>query len=199
MAWDWHLWVVELLALATSKVTTLSALLHGRVCALRVGVGPVRGADCGLVRERNWRTRRVGRGGLWVWRVALLVCIRLHRVNLGSLLLLLLLVEILLLLSLLRKLRHLIWWHRLRVRCWRRSSLLLLLLLLHLLLLRKLLIVLHLLLLRRSLLKVSLIGLHVELRLRLGLSLRLWLWCLPALDLDLGLLFHLGLRRHIGL
>ena len=65
--------------------------------------------------------------------------VRLHGVDLRSLLLLLL-VEVLLLLSL-RELRHLAWRHRLRVRPWRRSSLLLsllhLLLLLLLLLLRK--------------------------------------------------------------
>lgn len=55
-----------------------------------------------------------------------MVRIGLHGVDLGSLLLW---VEVLLLLSL-RELRHLVWWHRLRMRTRRWSSLLLLRLLL---------------------------------------------------------------------
>ena len=67
MAWDGHLGVIKLLALATAKVTALSALLHGCVCALRVGVGAVRGADGGAVGERDWWARRIRGGGLRVW------------------------------------------------------------------------------------------------------------------------------------
>ena len=48
-----------MLALPVAKVAL--ALLHRSTCALRVGIRAVGGANCCLVRERDWRRARGGR------------------------------------------------------------------------------------------------------------------------------------------
>ena len=84
------------------------ASLHGGVCARRVCVGAVRGADGSLVRERDGRAVTCRR--LWVRRVALLMLllhIRLMWVDLRSRLALLRQLRLLRL----ALLRELMWRH----------------------------------------------------------------------------------------